>query len=67
MSILETKYSDSLSDYSGALWFFRKVPYFIKKNTIALFDSKTGLQSKTEKCGRTRRTIIFNRHLLIYT
>ena len=33
---------------------FRKASYFITlKKPIALFDSKTGLRSKTEKCGWT--------------
>ena len=40
---------------------FRILLTLKRKNLIALFDSKIGLQSKTEKCGRTLTAEIFSK------
>ena len=40
---------------------FRILLTLKRKNLITLFDSKIGLQSKTEKCGRTLTAEIFSK------
>ena len=40
---------------------FRILLTLKRKNLITLFDSKLGLQSKTEKCGRTLTAEIFSK------
>ena len=44
---------------------FRILLTLKRKNLITLFDSKIGLQSKTEKCGRTLTEIFSKSDILI--
>ena len=44
---------------------FRILLTLKRKNLITLFDSKIGLQSKTEKCGRTLTAEIFSKSDII--